>query len=561
MCEPQIAEDYFADVEPHKDRSERLLLDKLWKAHPWRQSRASNKNRHLATPVEKTISQTGVFFDCRHCENSCICLARWSDDNVVVPDCDCFNILQCIRKARTHHHEGQCGGDCMGSDKCIEQCAKDLLLGLTYYNVRPRCDRRPACGLDGCHLVHPEEIPALLISNNFYLMPQTQAIYSAICEQYYERPLSPRDSELNVIRMSQGRGGFGASSGGATHFLSDKGSIQVRVNNQVFTALVDTGACESVLAGNCFRSLRLSGTDAVVTGSRVYCIMANGAKQKAVCDVTIPIFIDGKRYRVLFHVIEGLTNSIILGRSFLQEFSMTLDFTMSNQPNKTVAARLDSDVQVPGKSKICVAARLPLEVGIWDRQEGVFRASRSLCEQLRATNTSVVAVNSGLIPVCLINLANHTKLLKKGTVLGTYANHIPEGIVNAINSVNIAPAFSGNADSVGNREIAYVTGEQEDIGVMVGENQEQDAPPLGGDDSLEFDLSDSIFTDEQKVICQKLLQSRCEVFVVRGSLGVTHLVKHRIDLVLGTIPLHAQPFRMAPPMRRELEKVIDEQIS
>ena len=38
-------------------------------------------------------------------------------------------------------------------------------------------------------------------------------------------------------------------------------------------------------------------------------------------------------------------------------------------------------------------------------------------------------------------------------------------------------------------------------------------------------------------------------------------MKHHIDSVPRMIPSHAQPLRMAPPMRRELEKVIDEQMS
>ena len=293
-----------------------------------------------------------MFFDCRHCENSCICVARLSDENIVVPDCDCliedglcvrglrFNILRCIRQAVKRYSEKQCGSDCTGSHNCIEQYARELSLGLTYYDVRPPCDRRPACGLDGCHLVHREEIPALLISNNFDLMPQTRVLYSVVCEQYYERPLNLQDSELNVNRMSRDIGGSGMPPSKVTHFLSDKGSIQVLVKNKLYNSLVDSGACESCMSGDCFRSLELSGTEAVVTSSQIYCIMANDARQKAVCDITIPIFIDGKRYCVLFHDIEGLTSSIILGRSFLQEFSMTLDFTMSNPPNRTVAARL-----------------------------------------------------------------------------------------------------------------------------------------------------------------------------------------------------------------------------
>ena len=108
-----------------------------------------------------------------------------------------------------------------------------------------------------------------------------------------------------------------------------------------------------------------------------------------------------------------------------------------------------------------------------DRQEGVFRAAPSLSQQLRATNTSLVTVNSGLIPVCLINLTNQAKLLTKGTVLGTYSNHIPERISSAINSVNIAPTISEN-DNVGDKDVAYMRGEQEDIEVIVGEDQEPD---------------------------------------------------------------------------------------
>ena len=165
-----------------------------------------------------------------------------------------FNILQCIRQAVLRHSKGQCGSDCTGSDNYVEQYARDLSLGLTYYDVRPRCDRHPACGMDGCHLVHPEEIPAFLISHNFDLMPQTQALYLAVCEQYYEQLQSQQDSELNVIKMSRDIGGSGAPPSRVTHFLSNKGSIQILIKDKLYDSLVDTGACDCVMAGNCFRS-------------------------------------------------------------------------------------------------------------------------------------------------------------------------------------------------------------------------------------------------------------------------------------------------------------------
>ena len=215
---------------------------------------------------------------------------------------------------------------------------------------------------------------------------------------------------------------------------------------------------------------------------------------------------------------------------------------------------------MPGKSEGWILACLPLKLGIWNRQEGVFRASPSLSQQLRATNTSLVTVNSGLIPVCLINLTNQAKLLTKGTVLGTYSNHIPEGILSAINSVNIAPTIF-EEDNSGNEEVAYMSGKQEDIGVIVGKDQESDTSPLDSNGSFNVDLSNSIFTEEQQEICQKLLQSRREEFMIQENIRATDLVKHHIDLVPGTIPSHAQPLHIAPPMRRELEKVIDEQMS
>ena len=49
---PRIVEDYFDIEKPQKDKGERLMLERICKAHPWQHARASNKNRHLAPSVQ-----------------------------------------------------------------------------------------------------------------------------------------------------------------------------------------------------------------------------------------------------------------------------------------------------------------------------------------------------------------------------------------------------------------------------------------------------------------------------------------------------------------------------
>ena len=66
--------------------------------------------------------------------------------------------------------------------------------------------------------------------------------------------------------------------------------------------------------------------------------------------------------------------------------------------------------------------------------------------------------------------------------------------------------------------------------MLGGENHRAEVPSKDSKDAIEFDLSESIFTDEQKEICQKLLQSHRDAFVVQGNLGVTDkVIKEQIS--------------------------------
>ena len=87
----------------------------------------------------------------------------------------------------------------------------------------------------------------------------------------------------------------------------------------------------------------------------------------------------------------------------------------------------------------------------------------------------------------------------------------------------------------------------------VDETRQEEAP-------LRVDLSKSILTDSEKKMFWEMLQAKKEAFAKPGKLACTHLVKHKIELIPNAKLVKARPYRMAPQMRRELEKILQEQL-
>ena len=535
----------------------------MWRQHRLYPQRVSNKNRHLSPPNPNVYTNSkGMLYDCKHCENSCICVAYKTTEGVIVPDCDCriengmcinslkYAILKSARLALERHEHGHCSLNCLDQKGCVREFMQKLAQGMGHQYVKPRCGRKPACSQNGHHKLHPSEIDKILQSNNFSLLPQTRNIFQIANKQF---ETSKEQVKINSISMFSREKLTNSMGIIRSHVLGDDSQIDIQCGGLTLRALIDTGACGSVLSCETFRELDLVRLNAQVSDTAVHCIMANGARQKAFCDVTLPLSIDGKEYTALFHVLEGLASQVILGRSFLQEFNMVLDFSDSTAPKRTVPVRLENGVTIPPKSEVCTAARVPNELDIWDEQEGTFERTYSLDHYKCKTNSMAwVKIHDGLIPICIINTSSTTKTLRKGISVGTYTN--------SLLGIHHIKYLDNNTDTE-NGEILTAENEcdgtdSEDMEMDMGQTNTNSTDPEG----FHIDLSESIFTEKEKEICQEMLREHKLAFSDRGILGCTQLVEHKIELLPGARPPQARAFHMAPPKRRELDKIIKEQL-
>ena len=77
----------------------------------------------------------------------------------------------------------------------------------------------------------------------------------------------------------------------------------------------------------------------------------------------------------------------------------------------------------------------------------------------------------------------------------------------------------------------------------------------------EVDYSESNISEKQKAEMNEILTINCEAFVgPDGSLGLTNLYEHEIEVVPGAKPIQKLPYRMAPEARERLERCVQDQL-
>ena len=532
----------------------RALIHELYIDHPLCPSKPPRKKGKTLTEVAKPKSADSrkVLFDCCHCPNNCVCIVFRDPEGTMIPMCDCsivegmcvnslrYRILTEVRIALALHKAESCGEACPGIESCVIDKAREKVRSISRVDIKPRCLRIPGCAPDGNHEVWPCELSDHLMNKDFDFPAQTERIFQIAAEQQTkaEKEVSFGINVITMQRAHQNTEGNGDNQlVFVNHQLSDQCEVDIQVGETKIAALVDSGACGNCMSASFFESLDSRKIGAKVLPSRVDCIMANGARESAMCDVVLDVMIDGSEYCVLFHVLKGLNSPVILGRSFLKEFSMTLTF--GPQPIKTVPVRLIQQIRIPAKSEVFVVTEVNPADKFQDNTEGIFENRiQSDIHGCTANREALVKIQGNRIPVQIVNYSDKPKTLGRGFTVGTFTNEITD--MPSQQNINAQQLSLGKESEIHLNEIRDTLSR--------------------GDSPLPIDLSGSIFTEEQKEVCLKLLESKREAFVIDGNIGKTHLVEHRIDLQNQVRPTQAQPFRMSPVMRENLDSIVQDQL-
>lgn len=101
--------------------------------------------------------------------------------------------------------------------------------------------------------------------------------------------------------------------------------IDVEIFQKKFSALLDSGATQSVLGGSFINILKQLNLN-LMKSSEYSIFTADGKPQEVVGCVDVPITADGFCYVIKFLVVPSVRHSIILGSDFCKTFGVTVDF-------------------------------------------------------------------------------------------------------------------------------------------------------------------------------------------------------------------------------------------
>ena len=102
--------------------------------------------------------------------------------------------------------------------------------------------------------------------------------------------------------------------------------LPVAIFNVSTLSLVDTGAGISIMSKPFLNRLQqLSKIKIVEFSEPQTCTVADGAKVKMLGKVELPVYNNGLKYNVLFHILPTVNIDVILGMDFLQKHNATLE--------------------------------------------------------------------------------------------------------------------------------------------------------------------------------------------------------------------------------------------
>ena len=308
--------------------------------------------------------------------------------------------------------------------------------------------------------------------------------------------------------------------------------VQVCIQGVRTDALVDTGACVTLVSEDFFQSIpnlklepSVINLEGIATGSR---LDVRGVVHLA---IKIGNFISEK-HEIL--IVRGISQSCLLGMNFLDRFGVAIDTTKRclsvpasggrhDVPVKLV--NLDKGHKVVSVAKVQVPPRsgITLEVSVRD-----LHVDLDGCVEMEESSTanflvprSLHRVRKGLTHLDCLNITDEPIVIERGQSLAKFQ------------ALTVVQSCS-----------------------MVDEQTASLHSPTPDVSSM-FDLSETDLSVRQKQIVYALLDRNSQVIgTSEFDLGVTGTVEHKIEL-LEDAPVK-QPYRRFPaPLQKELREEID----
>ena len=355
------------------------------------------------------------------------------------------------------------------------------------------------------------------------------------------RNYAKRTTREKIHQIAQDQSALQSSKGKgetASYLLSDDNYVQISIGDRLYKALIDTGADKCIIGREVFENIKNSNVKFDVFETFSYCVFAGGEMVPADCEAMVDVYLDTNCYSQTFMVVPHLEAKIILGRDFLRNNKMIVDYTGEvPQIHKASQLILQQSIVMPPNSEAWVKTTVNSSQNI-ENMEGIINTGTVSKRKRLLLMKALVRVESGTVYTRILNTTSSIRKLECGEKVGYLSD------LKSPTKINLS-----KSQKEGKYEFSCSNAKSK-----ISQN-------MSGHFTPEVDYSESNITEPQKAEMNEVLTRNCNAFVgPDGNLGRTNLYEHEIDLIPGAKPIQRLPYRMAPEARDRLERCVQDQL-
>ena len=305
--------------------------------------------------------------------------------------------------------------------------------------------------------------------------------------------------------------------------MSAHNFIDVSLFNQLVTCLVDTGSSTCLMNYKLFQKFpQLMHRLNVDYPTKV--VVANGQELQVLGYINFFIKISNKPFYINALVCKDLCYDLILGSNFLKTHRSVLDLqrqTISfNKPAQAVMAH--SVTVPPGTEVICQVKILGRALACLP---GTIDPNMTLIHTGVAASRALVCRRGRAAPVKLLNYTNNTVTVPRGYLVGKF-------------------------DPLPTMQPAIAVQQQKPV---PGSSREKHLADIFS----RLDFAESTLNAAEQQELKALIGEFADVFASPHiPIGKCDVIKHKIEIQEGATLPRSRPYRLSPPMKKELESHI-----
>ena len=345
----------------------------------------------------------------------------------------------------------------------------------------------------------------------------------------------------------------------------DRNTVMVEMFGIQIKSLVDSGASITCLTLNTLNRLGLGLNDLEPSNINA-AIGVGGERHSCLGTVTIPISFDSVVVFQKFHCFRKFYVGVILGLDFLEQNGAVFNakersLYIQNPETKTYHV-IDTDTKVALVAKdteIPPQSGANIEINIYHAEDNATMLLEPLPNlpelNLAGAKCLVKSQNNEPMYFQVMNVGTKPITLSAKTKVASVCHISPNSIYDLPHKSK--PNSNNNNSKVDhNKEPPIcVVSEQSDLKIETSKTSKPCAKTLK---HIDFDLSESALTNDQKGLMLELLKQNRKAFAADlTELGQTSMCSYRIETDT-EIPIRLRPYRQSLETKTEMEKQIQE---